>query len=203
MGNPWGPWGTHGGPWGPWGTHGASWDPMGTPWGPWGPWAPPRVKFSHHRLGGPMGPMGNPWGPWGTHGAPWAPWAPPWGPRSAGFCFKARTSAMFFLIDFFRVPSVFLQISSNLGKFSRAATVVRTNRFPPLKNCSKMLSFLVGGPFRGSKSLGSCPDNLCGTKIQIYTAADPLGGPIDSPRGPTFQYICSFVVRVGRPPQTY
>ena len=70
-GGPRGPMGPHGAPWGTHGAHGA-------------PGPPPGVNLAT-----------TVWGaPWGTHGAPWAP---PWGPRSAGFCFKARTSAMFFL----------------------------------------------------------------------------------------------------------
>ena len=61
--------------------------------------APARAQ--HFSLKTPLGPHGEPMGPHGAHGEPMGPhgppMGPPWGPRSAGFCFKARTSAMFFL----------------------------------------------------------------------------------------------------------
>ena len=44
------------------------------------------IKTAPLALAVKFNPMGNPWGPMG----------PPMVPLSAGFCFKARTSAMFF-----------------------------------------------------------------------------------------------------------
>ena len=72
------------------------------------------------------------------------------------------------------------------GAVAAAAGPPKTNKIQTLY--LKMLT-LLGATLATQKALGSCADNLCGTKIQTYTAADKLGGRIEFPRGPTFHNI--------------
>ena len=67
---------------------------------------------------------------------------PPVGPRASGRAFAVRRGPQLCsrLIDFFKVPSICLQISSKLNKSSRAAAVARTNQFPPLISNSMLNS---------------------------------------------------------------
>ena len=62
-------------------------------------------------MGGAHGPHGAPMGPRGTHGPHGEPMGPHGAPGRAGFCCKARTILVLFLVDSFKFPSIFCEIS--------------------------------------------------------------------------------------------
>ena len=128
--------------------------------------------------------MGSPWGPWGTHGAHGEPMG---APGRRGSALRRGPQLCFFLIDSFRVPSICLQISKNLAKFSRAAAVVRTNRFPPLKTLKR--SVWKNGNHPKMFKNGNFPlehsahTNFLFLKID-FSGADPAATAKDPPRIP-------------------